>query len=467
MEAFDSEEEQTDILVKVKRFEQMMSNQGSLYFDREDFQEITDYYLSIQDFESAETVLSYAFNLHPDSQELRVSEVHVLLGIGRFKEALDLAKEIEQILPDNYEVLCAKGSIYSRLKQSEKALNCFKKAIPLAEFKEEIYFLIAMEYQHTLEYEKALKYHKMALRENVAFELSLYEINICFDCIDKEKEAIKFYQEFLAIHPYSETAWFNLGVIYGKQDEFEKAIDAFDYALAINPYYSSALFNKANSLASWGKYKDAIECYIESVEHDFPTYITYSYIGECYERMNEVELALSYFDKSLDEEENYPDSWLGKAIALDNQGNFLEAYNCVQRAINLDNSEADYWYTCAEIEEKLGLIAEALESMRSAIERDTEDSSLAVHYSQMTYRNLDIISTKELVEELLERFPVNTSLLLMKAGLLLCVNKHAEAHQLIEHALRLEPACFQFLFDNFPESKANQQILSIIDQFSR
>ena len=467
MEQFESDEEQTDILSKVKRFEQMISAQGAWYFDREDFQEITDYYLSIQDYENAETVLNYAFNLHPDSHELRVSEVHVLLGKGKFKAALELVKDIELFLPLNYEVLCAKGSIYSRLKQSEKALNCFKQALPLAEFKEELYFLIAMEYQHAMEHEKALKYHKLALLENPTFELSLYEINVCFDCIDKDEEAIKYYEEFLNENPYSDTAWFNLGIIYGKKDEFSKAVDAFDYALAINPFYSSALFNKANSYASWGKYPEAIQCYQESIQHDFPTYITYSYIGECYERMNKVELALKYFDKSIAEEENYPDAWLGKAIALDNQKKYVEAYNCIQRAINLDNSEADYWFTCAEIEEKLGLIEEALESMRSAMERDTEDSGLAVQYTQMTFRNLDIVSTKELVEELLEQFPVNTSLMLMKCGLLLCVGKHVEAYKLLEQSLRLEPSCYQFLFDNFPASKSNQHILSIVDQHSK
>ncbi|MFT6746290.1 MAG: tetratricopeptide (TPR) repeat protein [Glaciecola sp.] len=464
MDYMDENEHQTNLLTKVARFENMLSSSCNLYFDREDFQELVDYYLSIQDENRAKTVLDYAFEQHPGSAELRLAQAHVLIANNLLKDALDLLKELEMMLPENGEILMAKGTVYSRLKIKEKALSCFKSAVDKVEFSEDVYFLVAMEYQNNMEYELAIKYHKKALIENPAFELSLFAINTCFDCIDNLTEAIKFYEHFIDANPYSETAWFNLGTMNAKNECYEDAVTAYDYALAINPYFSSALFNKANSLASNEKYEEAITCYKETFEHEAPNYITYCYMGECYERLRDFDEALKYFDKAIKSESSYSDAWLGKAIALDHMNESMDAYKCAKKALEINDKEPDYWFTCAELQEKLGLVEEALDSMEKAIKLDQEDVGLMIHYVQLIYRNMDILSTFEIVNEALAVFPSQAKLHYFKTGLCLCSGQYKEAYKHLETGLTFDVNAHQFLFDNFPEAKKNQNILEIISQ---
>lgn len=462
MDYMDNSEDHLNLLTKVERFENMLSRSDNFYFDREDFQELVEYYLSIHDESRAKTVLEYAFEQHPASPELRLAKAHVLIANNLLKDALDLLKELETFQPENGEILLAKGTVYSRLKMKEKALHCFKHAVGKVEFNEDVYFLIAMEYQHNMEHEKAIKYHRAALKENPVFELSLYEINTCFDCTENYKDAIDFYTTFIDANPYSETAWFNLGTMYAKGESYDQAVIAYDYALAINPYFSSALFNKANSLASDDKYEEAIECYKETFEHESPNYITYCYMGECHERLKNFDKALKYFNKAIKSEESYSDAWLGKAIALDHLGKPFEAYQTVKKALAINDKDPDYWFTSAELEEKLGLVEEAIASMEKAIVLDSSDVDLMIHYVQLIYRNMDIVSSFDITNEAIALFPNQAKLHYFKVGLCLCSEQYKEAYKTLETALTFDVNTFQFLFDNFPEAKKNQHILEMI-----
>lgn len=466
MDFMDSNDEQSNILEKVEKFENMLTSSGNEYFDREDFQELIDYYLSINEQDRANTVLSYAFEQHPNSSDLLIAKTHVLIANDQYKEALETIIEIETTQPQNGEVLMAKGTIYSRLKMSEKAINCFKKSLKLAEFKEDVYFLIAMEHQHNMDYEKAIQYHTYALRENSLFELSLYETNVCFDCLGKYEKAIAFYNDFLNLNPYSETAWFNLGAMYAKIDDYKNAVNAYDYALAINPYFSSALFNKGNALASDDRYEEAILTYKETFEHESPSYVTYCYIGECHERLKRYNKALKYYNKAIKEDDTYADAWLGKAIALDHLGHPLDAYRNIKHAIELNDSEPDYWYTAAELEEKLGLTQESIKSMQTAVSLDKSDLNLTVNYIQLIARNLDFKATSEVIDEAMDTFPNNESLMVMKAGYAFKNNLTEVGCQFLGQALSINPKVYKFLFEHFPECKTNQYALELIDQNS-
>ena len=389
MDYYDSNEDSEDILAKVNRFEEMLSSKTSIYFDCEDFQELVDYYLNILDNKQADLVLKYAFEQHPNNIELKIAKTHVLIANNKFKEALVLINEIEKIQPLDAEVQLTKGTVFSRLKMSDKALKCFNLALESAEFKEDVYFLIALEYQHNMDYQTAIKFHKKAIVENPEFEPVLYELTLCFECTNDFKSAIQFFLNYIDNNPYSETAWFNLGGMYSRIEDYDKSVDAYDYAIAINPYFASAYFNKANALAADLKYEEAIKTYKETYEHETPNCITYSYIGECFERLNDFDNALLYYDKALLDSEDYPDAWLGKAITLDHLGKSLEAYHCIKKALELDDEEPDYWYACSEIEEKLGCIEDAINSMKTAIDLDTTDITLTIDYLQLIRRNLD------------------------------------------------------------------------------
>jgi tetratricopeptide (TPR) repeat protein len=187
-------------------------------------------------------------------------------------------------------------------------------------------------------------------------------------------------------------------------------------------------------------------------------------MGECYERLNNLDQALHYFEQALQNKDLHADAWLGKAIVLNLKNNQKEAYQCIKKALAIDDKEPDYWYTCGEIEEKLGLIEASLYSIEMSITLDHENVNLMIYYVQLIYRNMDIISSFEVVNDAIGTFPKESKLLYFKTGLCLCSGHYKEAYNSLERALRINIGNAHFLFDNFPEAKKDQNLLKLISE---
>lgn len=465
MEFFDSQDDHREAMNAVTRFESMVANEEHYYFDCEEFQDIIEYYILRSEFQQANYVVNYSLNLHPSSTELKILKTQVLLGLLKYKDALDLVEEVELFEPSNVDLLLVKGAVLSKLKMSEKAIASFKDALPHAEFKDEVYHFIASEYQRNLEYEEAIKYFKLCLRDNPDNEGALFEVNMCFECTTNFKQAIQFYNQLIDDAPYSESLWFNLAGMHCKLEEWNKAIDCYDYAIAINPQFASAYFNKANALASNEDYLGAIEVYQESYEFETPTFITYAYIGECYERLKMYDKALEFYKQSIRQNEDYPEAWLGVAICQDGLGKSNEAYASITKAIELDDEDPDFWYTASEIEERLGYIEESISSMRKAVKLDEKDITLCLDYLMLLDRHLSTNIVTDALNEAVDNFSSNANLMYFKTAHLLKQGKYQQAYQCFELALTMNYKEHEKVFTYYPNAKNNQNLLELIDLY--
>lgn len=465
MEFFDVPEDANNALQSVSKFEKMVEEQSNYYFDCEEFQDIIEYYISQIEFEKANLVLGYAISQHPTNLEIKKLKAQILIGLMKYKPALELLKELELLSANSPEIHLMKGAVYSKMKMSDKAIECYNKSLDGYEYKDDVYYLIAVEYQHNMDYKKAIKYFKLALKINPENEPALYEINMCFDCLADLPGAENFYLKFLDERPYSETGWFNLAGVYCRNEKWDLAVDAYDFAIAINPVFGSAYFNKANALASNKKYDEAIAVYKETYEHESPNFVTFCYIAECYERSLNYEKSLSYYERAIKDKADYGDAWLGKAISLDALGRIEESYNAIQRALELGGDEPDYWYTTSEIEEKLGYVDDAMVSMRNAITLDETDPSLRIDYLLLLERRAEADIIKEAIDDAVFAFPNNTKILSFKTAYLLKIGIFSLAYETFELILANSFDAHTDVFKFNENAKNNQNLLELIDLY--
>jgi len=465
MDFFESSEDANNILKSVSRFEKMVEDQNNYYFDREEFQDIIEYYISQIEFEKADVVLGYAISQHPENSDIKLLQAQILIGLMKYKQALKLLKELEVLDSNNSEIKLMKGAVYSKMKISDKAIECYKESLSGYEFKDDVYYLIAVEYQRNIEYKKAIKYYKLALSENAENEPALYELNMCFDCVADVAAAEKFYVKFLDNTPYSETAWFNLAGVYCRTEKWDLAVKAYDFAIAINPVFGSAYFNKANALASNQKYDEAIAVYKETYEHESPTFITFCYIGECYERSLRYEKALDYYERAIKDKSDHGDAWLGKAISLDALGRSMDSYKAIQRALEFGGDEPDYWYTSSEIEEKLGYIDDSITSMKNAIVLDETDPSLRLDFLLLVEKHLGTDLIRNAIDDAVMAFPNNTKIMCFKTAYLLKVGLFSLAYETFELVLSLDFKSHTEVFKFYEKARNNQNLLELIDLY--
>lgn len=453
-----------NIKENINRFEKMLKENEQYFFDVSAFEDILDFYLEINNAKKAFRLIEIATLQHPDSAIILLRKAQLLASDNKPQKALEILSKLESIEPFNVEVYLTKGNIFSQLRQYNKALESFKKALEYAEEDlDDIYLSIAFEYTNIGNYIQAIAHLKKALLENPENESALFELAFCYEITGKAEESIQYYSEFIDNHPYSSSAWFNLGVAYSKISLFEKAIDAYDYAIVIDENFSSAYFNKANALVGLEKYKEAIAVYTETFSHEEPDALTFYYIGECYEKMENYNKALTYFNKASKLDPFLADAWVGKGVVLDVLNRPNESIHYINKAIDIEKNNADYLYILADLQKKRGFMEEAQAAYKKVAELEPENEEIWLDYSDTFYEQGDIETAIEIISEGIKKQSGNADLIYRITAYHIAAGSYNDAYDLFELGLQTDFEKHSLLFDYAPELKSNTMLIDLID----
>ncbi len=452
----------------VQRYEAMEASQGKVFFDVAEIELIVDHYLERNEPRRAAKVIAFAKQMHPGSLEVTFGEAVVMMALGRLGKALELLEAIEKIEPWNEEVQLRKAGIYSQQRNHRRAVEHYKRALDLAEEgKDEIILDLAFEYENLEDYESAIECLKSALEVNPENEAVLYELAYCYDLAEADEAGISFFRNFTNEQPYSGVAWYNLGNVLAKLERYEESNQALDLAIAIDERFTSAYFSKARNLLIAGSYAEAIACYEETLGFDGPQAITYSFIGECHEKMEQYDRALINYDQSISLDPEWVDAWIGRGVVKDLQGKLPEALTALQHAVRLSPEHPDALYYYANVLARSKRYDEALAqyTLLNRIEPQNLDGWMEHADLLLELKGPDAALAKfteaAQVHQLAEPFKYRLVSYLLRAG------KDQEALLALEEALSAHFAGHEQLLAHYPEAARMPQITHLIELYRR
>jgi tetratricopeptide (TPR) repeat protein len=452
----------------IKRFEHMLKKNDQYFFDVEEYEMMVDHYLRRGNTAKAQRVLDMAHAQHPGSTNLLFCEAEVLLSLGHLNQALVVFDRIQGLEPFNGELHLQKASIYSQLRNHAKAIEHFKAALKFSdEPKDEIFLDLAFEYQNCERVDEAILMLKKALDMNPENEAVLYELAYCYDMNGKNADAVVFFKRFIDDHPFSFVAWFNLGNALGRLERYEESNDAQDYCLAINDRFTSALMSKAHNLLRIRKYKEAIDCYREHIHIEGPQAITFSYIGECYEKLEQFEQALISYDQAIALDPRWTDAYVGRGIVKDLLLRTGAAIADLERALKIDPENGDALYYLGNTLGRSGRFEEALSTYAKLntlepenLEGWLEHADLLLHLKgpESALRKL---RECEFIHKLKAAYRYRSVSYLLRAG------RSQEGLIELEDALVVDHALHHYLFEHYPQAEQMPDVLHLISLYKR
>lgn len=450
-----------------RRFESMLREKESFFFDVDELEHLIDYYNSKNETVKAMDVVKYALKLHPNSASLLVSCAQLYVAIHKPQEALRYLNSAETFEPFNRDLYYTKGSIFSQLRKSDKAIEQYKKALEFAEAseKEDICLQLAFEYENINNYTEAIECLKQILAFNPENETALYEIGFCYDVSEALEEGRDFFAEFIDLHPYSYIGWYNLGITYGKLDLLEKAIDCYDFSIAIKEDFSSAYFNKAHCYSQTEEYEKAMACFHETLAIDNEDSLSHYYIGECLEKLENYQKAISSYKKAIEIDDFIADAWFGIGNCYFELGQFYDSLSYIKKAISLDDSNSDYYYLIGDVQYELGFMEEALLSFQKVYELDEKDETIIIdlaktleelgrHDQVMDYYCLGVKSQTD-----------NGKLLYNFVAFLLKRGDQINAYFYLDLALKNHFEDHPTLFEAYKEAQMDEQVIDLIEHY--
>ena len=464
MELSPSNESQN---ISLNKFESMLKTNNVFFFDSNEFESIIHHYLEIGKIALAKKAINLGLDQHPSSVNLRLFKVEILIFENDFNAAERLLNSLFELEPNNEELYIQRANIYSKKDQHQKAIDTFKEALKIAEDCSEIHSLIGMEYLFMDQYEDAKTHFIKCVDLDIEDYSSLYNIIYCFEFLDQTKEAIKYLNWYLDQNPYCEVAWHQLGKQYLEEKELQKALTAFDFAVISDDTFIGAYLEKAKVLERLNRHEEAIEQYSISMAIEGATAYTLLKIGYCYEQIKKDDQALKFYMKSVEEDPAFDKGWMGISIFYFSKKDFFKSLFYVNKAIDIDDENADYWLFYSKINERLNYLEEAERGYKKTLELGNCSLETWLSRGDILIKLGELEAAKYNFVQALEHHPKSEELEFRISGICFKLNEIETAYTHLLTALHYNAEHAFILEELFPDVNAQKEVQHFIKSYNK
>ena len=204
-------------------------------------------------------------------------------------KVIDLRSEYK----DAYKSLCI---VLLKLNQPSEAIS-FAARAKIVDSEDYIYdFVIGTAYLKVKEFEKSIEPYKRALEKSPS-NVGIYNsLGTAYMATNSPDEAIKCYTKALEIEPENPMSYYNLGSAYQIQQNHKTACEYLKKAVEIDEEDESFKVAYAMSLVKSEQYKTAIDVYKKLLTHH-PEKENYKYnLVTCYEAVGEIQTAITMLE---------------------------------------------------------------------------------------------------------------------------------------------------------------------------
>lgn len=240
--------------------------------------------------------------------------------------------------PKNLDVTINLANAYDELKNFDKAIEFYNKAIEIDKTCALAFNNRGYSYFNKKEYENALQDYDKAILLNPKLQIAKDNRTQLLEVIAEKEE----FKDIISKSEQEQRDWqyyFNLGMAEARLGEYEKAKDAYNQALSLNSNYALAYLFRGILEHGKGNLDDANSDYSHALEID-------------------DELIDAYFNRAqiVFSKENPTDEDLKNALTD------------LNKAVELDPKFIDALYSIAVIEKKLGQYQNAIKTLDKILE---------------------------------------------------------------------------------------------------
>ena len=449
------------------KFESMLKTNDILFFDSDEFENIIHHYLENGKISLAKKAIKLGLQQHPTSINLKLFKIEILVIENNFEKANYILDELHALEPNNEEIYIQKANVLSKQDFHKEAINALLVALDLSnspEGESDLYGLIGMEYLFLDQFENALIYFQKCLEVDYTDYSALHNIMYCFDFLDQNQQAIDFLNIYLDKNPYCEVAWHQLGRQYFAIKDYKRALAAFDFAIISDDTFVGAYLEKGKVLEKQKKYNEAIENYKITLALEDPTSFALLRIGYCYEKLGNDELAVQFFNQTVEEDPLLDKGWIAITKFYTKTQDYQRALIHIKKAINIDSNNVLYWKLFAKINLRLNFLEEAEQGFQRALELGNYEIDTWINRCDILIKLGEYNAAIYNLLQAIEFYPESEEIEYRLGGLYFKIMENNKGRYHLKNALRLNKDYDFIIEELFPNLLNKPSIRAIISE---
>ncbi len=291
------------------------------------------------------------------------------------ERALSAANEARSHNDKLPEVHFTLGSLYSATGKYAEAVEEIKHALQLAPNSDNGYIRLAKAYYATGQTDQEVAALKKAADLNPYYWYNHKQLGVGYMDAGRYDDALNEFKEQIKENPTDSSAYNNIASIYLYQGRWKDGIAASEKAIQIQPS-PDAYANLATSYFMLGRYSDAIPVYEKALGMSPNRASVIRDLAEAYTRAGQKDKGLQLYTRAISllyeqlQVNSQDASALGElAMCYVGRGDLPQARVLIARARAVNPSDSNLLYQAAVVESASGHIPQALESLKSALQK--------------------------------------------------------------------------------------------------
>lgn len=393
-----------------------------------------------------------------------------LKNLKKYKEALALlykALEYDNINQDNVELLSQIGDLYIQLKNYDRALDEFQKALAINKRHQYSIQKCYDIYYETNKFNKALSIAQKMCEENKTPQ-SYYNYFKVLIKTDKAQDAIEIFNSLPDEIKLDADILYLISTI---SNGAKKKL-LLERVLSINPYYTKANLDLAAIEYENGNYSKVIQ-YCLNIEQDEP--MALYYLGLTESKNKNYAKAIDLFTNAIKIDNDNHNFYFDLAKAYCDIAWFDEALCALKKSINLDlarnttNNLDEKYFLAGWILIKQNKLQKALLNLNSVDKNSKMYENAQILIQIINLKSMNLSLAKKRLEEYYEKEKDNTILLDTLANVYKELKLNKQAIKLYSDALKINPNSIYYtleIIDLLIDEKEYDKALEMIEKFS-
>ncbi len=371
-----------------------------------------------------------------------ISNAFSLHSSGKIKEAADVYNFLIQKKIYDPRVFNNLGSIYSNLKQFDKAILLFDESIKKFPNSLEAYINLAnvMIIKGKSDISKKILNKVIELNPNYlkpysnlagifvgegnfekaefflrrSLEINPKDINTLVNlaCVLKDlgnpKQAERFLRDALEINPKYDSALVNLGAVLNELGKIDEGEEFLKKALKINPNSPMALNNLGNILSKKNKNKEAELFYRKAIELKSDFFLAYDNLGSLLSKQGNLIEAEKFTEKAINYNPKFELAYVNLGSIKIDLDKLLEAEELFLGAIQINENYSYAYRNLFRLYEKTNNIEKLKNKLKTLKENKSIVNEKILFQARIFFREKDYIKAKKSIDQVSDEWINNT-----------------------------------------------------------